>query len=85
MSYYSGPNNLLPRLNGSRLSILSDYREMQNNTNTKQFGSRLSVFSNGPRYNSVSTSYDDHVTRRDKSEDVKDAPESSLLQVASSQ
>merc|ERR1719447_1412713 len=69
-----GPNNLLPRLNGSRLSILSDYREMQNNTNAKQFGSRLSVFSNGPRDKAD-----------EKSEDVKDVPESSLLQVASSQ
>lgn len=76
MSYYSGPNNLLPRLNGSRLSILSDYREMQNASNAKQFGSRLSVFSNG---NGTRDKADE------RAEDVKDAADSSLLQVASSQ
>ena len=50
-SFYCGPGGAgsLIKHNGSRLSILSDYREMQlSQSNEKKFGSRLSVFS-GPR------------------------------------
>merc|ERR1712029_1260619 len=49
MSFYCGPAaGSLIKHNGSRLSILSDYREMQSQSNEKKFGSKLSVFS-GPR------------------------------------
>merc|ERR1712079_692117 len=51
MSFYCGPaSGSLMGSNGSRLSILSDYREMQSQSNEKKFGSRLSVASaGGPR------------------------------------
>jgi len=46
MSFYVGPSGgSLIKHNGSRLSILSDYREMQSQSAEKKFGSKLSVFS----------------------------------------
>ena len=48
MSFYCGPaSGNLVKANGSRLSILSDYREMQSQSNEKKYGSRLSVASAG--------------------------------------
>lgn len=49
MSFYCGGHkefqNNLVKINGSRLSILSDYRDIQSSKENKQFGSKLSVFS----------------------------------------
>jgi len=75
MSFYCGPaSGNLVKANGSRLSILSDYREMQSQSNEKKYGSRLSVASAG-------AGGGQRDAEKSVEDESKDAPDSSLLQV----